>query len=139
MKTQSNHLDLPLLETLYPTLECIVSASGEHSTTQFQVTVLIDTGFDDFFSIPKSLAQELNIEFELEQTEIQLGNGDQVTVDVGVCEVKFPFAKESFILKAIIDEDDECLIGIGLLVQLCNSFEIDFENMLIKLKGLKIS
>lgn len=138
MKTQSKHLELPLLETLYPTLECTVLGSGEAlKKKQIPVRALIDTGFDDFFSIPKSLASELGIT-ELSETEVQLGNGDQVTVDVGQCELIFPFSSEILVMNAIIDEDDECLIGMSLLSEICSSFEINFKEELIKFYGLNI-
>ena len=104
-----------------------------------KVRALIDTGFDDFFSIPKSLANELGIaDTELQETEVQLGNGDQVTVDVGICELIFPFSDEILVMNVIIDEDDECLIGMSLLSEICSCFEINFEEQIIRLQGLKI-
>lgn len=112
--------------------------SGEAlNKKKIQVQALIDTGFDDFFSIPKSLANELGIT-ELKETEVQLGNGDQVTVDVGICELIFPFSNEIFVMNTIIDEDDECLIGMSLLSEICSSFEINFEQEVIRLYGLNI-
>jgi predicted aspartyl protease len=92
---------------------------------------------DDFFSIPKSLADELGIA-ELKEAEVQLGNGDQVTVDVGICELILPFSSEVLVMNVIIDEDDECLIGMSLLSEICSSFEINFEQEIIRLQGLKI-
>lgn len=137
MLQQSNHLELPLLEIHYPTLECTVSGNGEHSSS-IMITALIDTGFDGFLSMPKRLAQELNINNNLKQTEVQLGNGDQVTVDVGQCNLQFAFAKQVFVVDVIIDEDDECLIGMGMIVEIANRFELDFEKEIIRFSSLKV-
>lgn len=135
-KEQSKTLDLPLPETHYPTLECTVSGSGK-STLQIQVTALLDSGFDDFLSIPRSLARQLNISC-LKETEVQLGDGSQVTVDVGECQLKFPFADEILVVNTIIDEDDECLIGMSLMSAICSAFKIDFEKQTISLFELNI-
>lgn len=140
-KEQSKTLDLPLYEIHYPTLECTVSGNGESTTQaqrmQIQVTALLDSGFDDFLSIPRSLAKQLNISC-LKESEVQLGDGSQVTVDVGQCQVKFPFADEILVVNTNIDEDDECLIGMSLISAICSAFKIDFEKQTISLFGLNI-
>jgi clan AA aspartic protease len=140
-KEQSKTLELPLLEIHYPTLECTVLGSGKSTQTtplqQIQVTALLDSGFDDFLSIPRSLAKQLSISC-LKETEVQLGDGSQVTVDVGECQLKFPFADEILVVNTIIDEDDECLIGMSLISAICSAFKIDFEKQTISLFGLNI-
>lgn len=140
-KTPSRNLDLPLPEIHYPTLECTVLGNGESTTQvqrmQIQVTALLDSGFDDFLSIPRSLAKQLNISC-LKESEVQLGDGSQVTVDVGQCQLKFPFASEILVVNTIIDEDDECLIGMSLMSAICSAFKIDFEKQAISLFGLNI-
>jgi clan AA aspartic protease len=133
------NLELPLLETLYPTLECTVLGNGEsiHKPKKVRLSALVDPGFDDFFSIPQTLAKELNLE-TVGETEVVLGDGSQITVDIAEMELSFDFLNSSLVLPVIIDGDDECLIGTRLLQEICQAFEINFEKKIITLKEIKI-
>ena len=132
-------LELPLSEILYPTLECTVLGSGENIKIKQRIRLeaLIDTGFDDYLSIPESLSKQLNLVSKGE-TEVILGDGSQITVDVAEIEIEFNFLADRLSIPVIIDGDDECLIGTRLLFEICEAFEINFAKKIICLKNIKL-
>jgi clan AA aspartic protease len=81
------NLDLRLLNPLTPSLELLVLNGGEKKYSEkIPLQALIDTGFDDYLTIPKRVADKLKLEI-LGQDEVILANGEQYTVDV--CRVQY--------------------------------------------------
>lgn len=116
---------VPLSDQLHPTLLLpIPTGAKEHE--KLVIPALIDTGFDGFLSIPIYLAKELNLEI-LGETEVELADGAQYTVKVAMLTIEFlDYIVE---VEAILGEDQEGLIGISLINQMCEKFCINFKEL----------
>lgn len=134
-----NHLDLPLSDPLIPTLELQVLGNLKTSQLGYIETVaLVDTGFNDFLTIPYTLAKELGLEV-IGKTDVQLADGSEVTTKIAVGEIILPDVPKS---KSIVDihlsaGDNEFIIGTRLLEQIAQSFRIDFDNNILSFENLR--
>lgn len=130
-------LDLPLSAPLTPSLELLVSSNGESKSQKIVLQALIDTGFDDYLTIPKIIVETLQLPL-LGQDEVILANGEQYTVDVCRGFAHIPDLPELKLgVDIIVGDDEEALIGTRFLHTLCKKFSIDFEASTLSLEGLK--
>jgi clan AA aspartic protease len=107
------------------------------SSQQIKIPVLVDTGFNSYLSIPHSLVKKLNLKIDGE-TEVELANGQQYTVYVGLVNIKLPDFDTIFEIEAIFGEDQEALLGTKTLDLIASKFGIDFDKSELFFEGLKI-
>ncbi len=119
------NLALPLSDPLHPSLTLLIQ-NGKNPELQRQIPVLIDTGFDDYLSIPIYLAMELDLEI-LGEDEVELANGEQYSVNMSRAVVDFLDLGCQVSLDVILGEDQEALLGTKTLELLANRFGIDFD------------
>lgn len=145
--SQFKHLDLPLSDSTYPSIECSLAACNNTEKPRVRVQALIDTGigllsqepgFGSFLSISKSLAQDLGM-INIKVAKVQLREGTpHMEVEVRKCELQFPFSNETLIVNTIIAETGDCLMGTRLLAKVCSRFEILSQDNILRLHGLRI-
>ncbi|MBC7406329.1 MAG: aspartyl protease family protein [Candidatus Parcubacteria bacterium] len=121
------NLNLSLSEPLNPTLTLQVQAGANHGPQlpqpkRAQINALVDTGFDDYISIPARLAQDLGLEI-IGQTEVELANGSQYMVSVAVGQVSLvAYPEITLDVNILLGDDEEALVGTRLLAGICDKF-----------------
>jgi clan AA aspartic protease len=125
-------LDLPCIDPLHPTLVLLLSNTGDNRATQ--VPVLIDTGFDSFLTIPRSLAKKLCLDIKGE-VEVELANGQNDTYQIVEGTVTFlDFGDKVIDIDILVGDDEECLLGGKLLKLICKTFTIDYQKSKLTFK-----
>ena len=131
-------LDLPLLDPLTPSLELLVSDGAESHNPKISLQALIDTGFDDYLTIPKQVAKQLRLPI-LGQDEVILANSEQYTVDICKGFVFVPAISHLVLpIDIILGDDEVALIGTRFLSKICDKFSIDFKHSHLILEGLPV-
>lgn len=137
------NLNLSLSEPLNPTLTLQVQAGANQGPQlpqlkRVQINALVDTGFDDYISIPARLAQDLGLEI-IGQTEVELANGSQYMVSVAVGQVSLvAYPEITLDVNILLGDDEEALVGTRLLAGICDKFSIDFKHSQLILEGLPV-
>jgi clan AA aspartic protease len=129
MLKNTQHQNLSITDPLHPTLELQIS-NGEQKQNR-KVPALIDTGFDGYISLPKSLASELNLEI-IGETDVEVATGDNFVVQICVCRFSIIGLEIKTIeAEAIISNEGELLIGTKYLDLFFNKFGIDFQEKIL--------
>jgi clan AA aspartic protease len=125
-------LVLPCTDPLHPTLVLLLSSEVETQATQ--IPVLIDTGFDSFLIVSRSIARELNL-YIIGETDVEIANGKTETYQIVNGTVIFPEFQDKVIdIEVLVGDDEVCLIGGKLLKLICKSFTIDYQNSQLQFK-----
>jgi clan AA aspartic protease len=96
--------------------------------------VLIDTGFDSFLIVSRSIAKELNLKI-VGETDVEIANGKTETYQIVHGTVIFPeFDNKVIDIEVLVGDDEECLIGGKLLKLICKAFTIDYQKSQLQFK-----
>jgi clan AA aspartic protease len=118
-----SNLELSTTDPLHPTLILQILAGDKKA-----IPALIDTGFDSYLCIPKSVVEELQLEV-IGEDEIEIANGQNYLVNICVARICLPeLGNIKIEVECIISDDGEALIGTKLLQELFQQFSIDFSS-----------
>lgn len=95
---------------------------------KINVSALIDTGFDGYLSLPKSLAEKLELKF-VDTINMELADGAIKRFDL--YEVKIIFDNEEKSIHTFLTDSDDVLVGAALLAD--KKLELDFKNKIIQI------
>ena len=130
------HRALSHTDLLHPTLTLQISAGDKNQQSRV-IPALIDTGFDSYLCLPKSVVEELHLEV-IGEDEIEIANGQNFLVNICVAKVVLPqFGNIGVEVECIISDDGEALFGTKLLEVFFEFFQLNFkeQNIIFEIKA----